>query len=259
MTPMAARQHSPIDDLRELRGILALADLTTSERIVLMAIVLHRNGKDGRCDPSVPTLAQETGLGRRTVQGVIQRLQLERGYLLCNRREGRSTCYSVSVPTPAIDAPPRQVHPRSASGGPTQQVHPTPAAAAPERAKERAKERTNMGERSFPRLKKLPRDGRLRIYPPEFEGAFSALPQRHRSHPKPASYKAWRAHASQDVAELFQLEAAAEAYGEDCEAREIVSTAFVMQAARFFGPGGEWEPYSGVDGSAARGSWEDEL
>lgn len=116
-----------------------------------------------------------------------------------------------------------------------------------------------MGERSFPTVSKLPRNGRLRIYPPEFEGAFSALPQRHRSHPKAAAYKAWRAHASRDVEEIFQLEAAAEAYEEDCEAREIVGTEYVMQAATFFGPGERWTPYIGVNGSAAPGSWEDDL
>jgi hypothetical protein len=107
------------------------------------------------------------------------------------------------------------------------------------------------GDRAFPPLSKLPRNGRRRIYPAEFEGAYAALPARHRPHPKAAAYQAWRSRVD-DVAELVQLEAAADAYREDCEAREIVGTEFVMQASTFFGPGERWQPYIGVDPAPSR-------
>jgi hypothetical protein len=129
-------------------------------------------------------------------------------------------------------------------------MHPTPAAAAPERTKERTNERTGLeggiDGRTFPPLDKLPRKGSERLYPPAFEGAFAALPRRHVSHPKADAYSAWRARAG-DVDELFQLEAAADAYREDCARRDVVGTEYVMQASTFFGPHEKWKPYSGVE------------
>jgi hypothetical protein len=130
-----------VDDLNELRAILATKALTTAERIVLMAILLHRNGQSGRCDPSIALLTRETGLGERSVQRAIQRLQ-QREHLLCNRREGRSTCYSVAVSTSVTVTPPPESHPRHDDTPPPPESHPTPVTVAPKRTKERTKERT---------------------------------------------------------------------------------------------------------------------
>ena len=102
------------------------------------------------------------------------------------------------------------------------------------------------GDRNFPPLGKLPRNGRSRVYPPEFEGAFHALPARHVAHPKADAYRAWRSRVwVHDVEEVFQLEAAADAYAEDARARGIEGTEYVMQASTFFGPGARHEPYLG--------------
>lgn len=98
--------------------------------------------------------------------------------------------------------------------------------------------------RGFPSLGQLPRNGHGRIYPPEFEGAFAALPPRHVPHPKAGAYQAWRAR-TREVAEVFQLEAAAEAYAEDVGAKGRAGTEYVLQAATFFGPGERWRPYLG--------------
>jgi len=101
--------------------------------------------------------------------------------------------------------------------------------------------------RKFPTLAKLPRDGSARIYPPEFEGAFQALPLRSRPHPKAAAYTAWHRYAVREVEEPFQLEAAALAYAEQMEADGDVGKKFVYMASTFFGPGEPWEPYSGIE------------
>ena len=251
-----SRQHSPTDDLRDLRAILASDELTTSERIVLMAIVLHRNGESGRCDPSVSRLARQTATDARTVQRTIRRLE-RAGHVLANRREGRSTCYTVAAPTPGMMPPPAESHPRHDAAPPPAQDRPTPGTVPPERTSERTNERTSVesegDDRSFPTLDNLPREGRQRLYPPEFEGAFTALPARSHPHPKAAAYRAWRGRVG-DVEELFQLEAAADAYREACDAEGKTGTEFVMQAARFFGPGGEWEPYSGAEVGPAKSS-----
>ncbi len=105
--------------------------------------------------------------------------------------------------------------------------------------------------RTFPPVEKLPKRGRDRIYPPEFEGAFSAMPRRHVAHPKADAYRAWRARTG-DVAEAFQLEAAADAYAEDVRAQEQEGSRYVMQASTFFGPGDRWRPYTGRQPGALR-------
>jgi hypothetical protein len=132
------RQHSPTDDLRDLRAILASETLTTSERIVLVAILAHRNGDSGRCDPSLARLAGQTGMTERGVRLVIRRMEAA-GYLLSNRREGRSTCYSIAVPTPERGSPRNDVPPGSEFRGPRNDVPPTPERGSPERTKERTK------------------------------------------------------------------------------------------------------------------------
>ena len=101
-------------------------------------------------------------------------------------------------------------------------------------------------EREFPTLAKLPRNGRKRrIYPPEFDGAFATLPARSRPHPKADAYRAWRVQV-QKAEEAFQLQAAADAYADECRSKDIAGTDFVMMAATFFGAGERWKPYSGV-------------
>ena len=76
---------------------------------------------------------------------------------------------------------------------------------SPERSSER---------RKFPALAKLPRKRKRYVYPPEFDGAFSALPARHAAHPKADAYRAWRS-AVKFADEPFQLEAAALAYADE--------------------------------------------
>ena len=246
------RQHTPTDDLRDLRAVLASSSLSTSERIVLLAILLHRNGDSGRCDPSVTRLARQTGMDERSVRRVIRRLESGE-YLLGNRREGRSTCYSVLVPTPDTESPRTQSPPGHDVPSPRTQGPSTPDPVSPERTKERTKERTTLGDESpagqkrvFPTLGQLPRNGRARMYPPEFEGAFQALPPRHRSHPKASAYWAWRARVN-DADELFQFEAAADAYREACEHDGNVGTKYVMQASNFFGSSSRWTEFIGVE------------
>ena len=68
---------------------------TARARAVLMALVLHVD-IEGRCHPSMETLASITGYSKRTVQRAIQELE-DDGFIRCRRsRDGRtSTRYQL--------------------------------------------------------------------------------------------------------------------------------------------------------------------
>ena len=97
-------------------------DLSHTQLRVLCAIGVHTDKLGGNVWTSVKTLAQEAGVGERTVQTACQALA-ERGYLRITTRPGRTNLYEVVLDTPPQGAAP-----------PQQLVHPTPAvAAAPKR------------------------------------------------------------------------------------------------------------------------------
>jgi DNA-binding MarR family transcriptional regulator len=86
-----------------LRAIAA-SDLTPTERLVLVMVETHVTYKDrntGKCCPSLATLADATGLDRRSVYRVTGRLE-EIGWLEITRRipdgDQTSNVYRVTPP-----------------------------------------------------------------------------------------------------------------------------------------------------------------
>ena len=137
-----ARQHSPTDDLQDLRAVLASTGASAHERLVMMAFLLHRNGDSGRCDPSVVGLAEETGLARRTVLRTIGALE-GRGWIRASRSPGLRTQYALHPPTGATQSPVSESHRCQTDTGVVSESHRSGATQSPERTKERTKERTD--------------------------------------------------------------------------------------------------------------------
>lgn len=115
------------------------SEVGPTPKLVLLALCDSANDQ-GECYPSVSTLLEKCSLSERAVQGAIAGLEAC-GYLRREFRNGRSTVYWMtpdrgnprSTCTPAVAAPPQDVHPTPARGAPPppQHVHPTPAARAP--------------------------------------------------------------------------------------------------------------------------------
>ncbi len=262
-------------------ALMSPAGPRATVRHVLLTLSTDADGDGGNCYPSTRRLAERTALSRRAVEGQLREAEAVGWIRRQARGEGqgwRRMSYTLSIPEAANvgnDVP--RVGPEGGERGsprPSQKVgHDVPHDSA-ERGEPHARRGEphdqNVGNdvplisvvtsvetslsvdgdtgdrRDFPPLDKLPRHGRERIYPREFEGAFDALPKRHVSHPKADAYRAWR-QRTRDVAELFQLEAAADAYRERAEADGNAGTKYVMEAATFFGPGLRFEPYLGVE------------
>ena len=236
------------------------------------------NGR--KCFPSTKRLAERTGLSQRRVEGHLRAADTE-GWIGRSRiGEGqgwRRTVYTLSVPDVRTERPHVDIEGGDGASAPNpENVRTERPHLEPERADVVA-ERADVGgtnvrterpltsistsletstatesheserdSRDFPTLAKLPRDGRDRIYPPEFEGAFAALPARHVAHSKANAYRGWHVQV-QEAEEAFQLEAAADAYAEECREKDIAGSDFVMMASTFFGPGERWQPYSGIE------------
>lgn len=60
--------------------------LSNSERLVLLAIADHHNGKSGRCDPGYKKLCEKTRMSRRNVIRIVKGLE-EKGALKVTRRK----------------------------------------------------------------------------------------------------------------------------------------------------------------------------
>jgi hypothetical protein len=75
---------------------------------------------------------------------------------------------------------------------------------------------------------------------PDFESAWSAYPKRLGSNPKTKALSAWKARRKEGVPAAAMIQGAKQ-YAASCNALGKTHTEFVMQAARFFGPGREWE------------------
>lgn len=87
--------------------------LSCTDKIVLLALADNAND-EGRCFPSVQTLAKKCSLTDRGIQKVFSRL--ESMFLMAREeRSGRSTIYSV---TPERYSPPNGIHPEHGSPTP---------------------------------------------------------------------------------------------------------------------------------------------
>jgi hypothetical protein len=103
-----------------------LQGMSGPQKAVLISLADNAND-EGVCWPSVARIAERTCLSERTVQSAIRWLG-QAGILSFRERMGRSTMYTL---TPAVYAPPQQMHPAADAPPPPQEPRPTPAAAAP--------------------------------------------------------------------------------------------------------------------------------
>jgi len=97
--------------------------LPTTQKFVFLALCDAANDQ-GECYPSIATVCDKCSLSERAVQAAVR--DLERlGYVRREFRSGRSTVYWLTA-TPAADAPPHDVHPRSRCTPPPQILRPHP-------------------------------------------------------------------------------------------------------------------------------------
>lgn len=143
------RMHSPTDDLRDLRAVFGPGKLATAERAVMASLILHRNGKSGRTDPSIATIAADTGMCTRSVMRALQELE-GNGLIVREMRNGCRTRYSIHPPTSDTESPVAQSHPCQTVTQPVTQSHGTSDTESPERTKERTKERTDESAKLWP-------------------------------------------------------------------------------------------------------------
>ena len=109
------------------------SNLPPTARFVAVTLAWHHNEQTGRCDPSLPLLAQETGLCVRAVRQALRTIEAA-GLISSMPRPGGTPLYRLHPHTPAPDA----AHPGSkcppAGDAARQEMPPTPAPhAAPPR------------------------------------------------------------------------------------------------------------------------------
>ncbi len=109
------------------------SNLPPTARFVAVTLAWHHNEQTGRCDPSLPLLAQETGLCIRAVRQALRTIEAA-GHISSIPRPGGTPLYRLHPTTPAADA----AHPGTtcppAGNAPRHQMPPTPAPhAAPPR------------------------------------------------------------------------------------------------------------------------------
>ena len=145
-------------DLREWMGA---TKVSSSARLVFCALYAHLGAKHHhQAFPSLPTLAEATGLARSTVHLAIGELERS-GEVVALRRKGRVTTYLLSTVPPE---PVRQSDPMSDLNPSDGRTHPSDTPTKPVRwsdpkelkevKKERAgpDRRTNGGVDNSPRL-----------------------------------------------------------------------------------------------------------
>lgn len=110
--------------------------LPATERLVAYMLADHHNDSTGRCDPSIPLLAEETGLHPRSVERAIHAIERE-GHITVTRKAGVRHSYSLHPRQSAAgdSAPPPAENtgtPGRESGGPPAERRDTPGTESPE-------------------------------------------------------------------------------------------------------------------------------
>ena len=119
--------------------------LPLTHKMVLLALA-DASSDEGRCWPSILTMARKCGASDRTIQITIKAL-MKAGYLVKHARAGRSTLFQLlpenweELPakdeqTPEEYSPPKNIHPRTTFTPPPNQIHPTPERRSPRTIKE---------------------------------------------------------------------------------------------------------------------------
>ena len=107
--------------------------LTATQRHVALTLSLHMSERGDSCFPSMPTLADETGLGLSTVRKATGHMH-EAGWLVRKVRRGRqSNLYTAVIPDwylAALGPPAASGHPTGSERSPRQQGAVRPPAAS---------------------------------------------------------------------------------------------------------------------------------
>ena len=103
------------------------APVGSTEKLVLLVLADCHNDETGRCFPGLAYLGKVTGLGRRTIQGAIQKLEAA-GIIRVQRGAGaRSSSYTL----PSEAFPDQRTRRTGELPAPVQHKHPTSADGAP--------------------------------------------------------------------------------------------------------------------------------
>jgi len=124
--------------------------LPPTDRLVAFMLADHHNDSTGRCDPSIPLLAEETGLHPRSVERSLADIELA-GHVTIIRKPGIRNSYNLHPRHSAAggtQSPPAEDRgtPGTQPGGPPAQRRDTPGTAPPESERTVSKpERTGRG------------------------------------------------------------------------------------------------------------------
>lgn len=135
--------------------------LKPTERLVAFMLADHMNDGTGRCDPSIPLLAEETGLDSRSIIRAIQRLE-ETGNITVNKSGGRRHSYKlhpvITPPEPLTESHPchkvtpvtkSPLPPSESHGHPCQRVTPPLSQSHPNHNKPEENHKLNRKEIAF--------------------------------------------------------------------------------------------------------------
>ncbi|MBM3603585.1 MAG: helix-turn-helix domain-containing protein [Alphaproteobacteria bacterium] len=116
--------------IKIMSAVFESETLGPTERLIMLALADHADDA-GRCYPSISRLCQRTGLGERAVQNNLKAL-VAKGHvtIVPNAGQGLANLYFVSA-TPASDAPPHEMHPRTKCADTPAPRSKTPARDAP--------------------------------------------------------------------------------------------------------------------------------
>lgn len=89
------------DNIGLQRLIFEAQGLTTSEKIVALCLIWHRNVRTGQCNPGQATIARETGLKDRAVRSALHGL-VGKGVIRATRTQ-RTTRYDILGPSGSLD------------------------------------------------------------------------------------------------------------------------------------------------------------
>lgn len=133
--------------------ILDREDLTSTEKLVAVALLSFRNAETGRCNPPIysqntdrKTLCTRTGLSRRSVIDTIGKLETK-DVIKTQKEIGKVTGYQFTL-TRAPRAPVQESNPCTTCTTPVQEMHPTRAPRAPITNKEQIRTNNTSRENS---------------------------------------------------------------------------------------------------------------
>lgn len=82
--------------IQAIAWVLEQSEATLADRLVLLAIANHADGKGWNAYPAVPLIAREARVDERTVYRALEALE-KAGELTIKRRPGRPSIYGISA------------------------------------------------------------------------------------------------------------------------------------------------------------------